>query len=153
MISSEYSLCYAEMNNVNSWINMINIVKDNFPGLDTPEDITSYRETVIKNIKRKTALCVKYKDDIVGVMLFSYNSKFLSFMAVHPEHRRKGLASSMIEKMLSCFPYNTDISVITFRECDIKGTAPRALYKKYGFKEAELVNEFNYPNQKFILHK
>ena len=74
-------------------------------------------------------------------------------MAVNPNHRRKGIASAMIEKMISLFPDNLDISVTTFRENDIKGIAPRPLYKKYGFEEDELVIEFEYPEQKFILHR
>jgi GNAT superfamily N-acetyltransferase len=74
-------------------------------------------------------------------------------MAVHPKHRRKGIASAMIERMLSLFPNNTDITVTTFRADDIKGIDPRPLYKKYGFEEDELVTEYDYPHQKFILHK
>jgi len=153
MLSKEYSLYHAKMNDIDSWIKMISIVRDNFPGLDTDENMDNYRQTVIKNIKRKTALCVKYEDVIVGVMIFSYNSKCLSCMAVHPNHRRKGIASTMIEKMLSLFPNDVDISVTTFREDDIKGIAPRQIYKKYGFEEDKFVTEFNYPNQKFILHR
>jgi ribosomal protein S18 acetylase RimI-like enzyme len=56
-------------------------------------------------------------------------------MAVHPNHRRKGNAAAMVEKMLSLFPNDTDISVTTFRENDIKGIAPRQLYRKFGFEE------------------
>lgn len=41
---------------------------------------------------------------------------------------------------------------ITFRENDVKGIAPRKLYKKFGFEEDELVEEFGYPNQRFVLH-
>ena len=37
-------------------------------------------------------------------------------------------------------------------EEDSKGTAPRALYRKFGFVEGELIEEFGYPNQRFILH-
>ena len=48
-------------------------------------------------------------------------------------------------------PYK-DITVSTFRENDSKGAAPRALYKKFGFAEDELIEEFGYPNQKFVLH-
>ena len=59
----------------------------------------------------------------------------------------------MVEKMISLFPSNMDISVTTFRKDDVKGIAPRQLYKKYGFEEDELVTEFDYPLQKFILHK
>lgn len=153
MLSEEYSLCYAEVNDIDSWIKMIEIVRDNFPGLETDEDMEGYRQTVIKNIKRQTALCVKHKGDIVGIMLFSFISKCISCMAVHPNHRRKGIAAAMIEKMLSLFPNDADVSVTTFRENDIKGIAPRQLYRKFGFEEDELVTEFNYPNQKFILHR
>jgi ribosomal protein S18 acetylase RimI-like enzyme len=148
-----YSLCYAEIQDINSWIEMVEIVRNNFPGLETTEKMEGYRQTVIKNIKRKTAFCVKYDSEIVGIMIFSYNSQCLSCMAVHPNHRRKGIASAMIEKMISLFPGDKNISVTTFREDDEKGIAPRALYKKYGFKEDEFVIEFDYPEQKFILHR
>ena len=153
MLSEKYLLGHAEIQDIDFWIKMINIVQENFPGLETTEKIEDYRQTVIKNIKRKTALCVKNEGEIVGVLLFSYNSKCLSCMAVHPNHRRKGIASAMIEKMLSLLPNNIDISVTTFRKNDEKGIAPRQLYKKYGFEEDELLTEFDYPVQRFILHK
>jgi ribosomal protein S18 acetylase RimI-like enzyme len=153
MLRKGYLLDYAKIQDIDSWIKMAAIVRDNFPGLETSEKIEEYRQTVIKNIKRNTALCVKYEGKIVGILLFSYNSKCLSCMAVHPNHRRNGIGSAMIEKMISLFPNNVDISVTTFRKDDIKGIAPRQLYKKYGFEEDELVTEFDYPLQKFILHK
>lgn len=149
MLKPGYDLIYAQINDVDSWMRMVDAVKDNFPGLEA----NSYKETLIKNIKRKTALCVKCNDEIVGVMLFSYHSQCLSCMAVHPSYRRKGIASSMIETMISLFPNNVDIQVTTFRSGDSKGIAPRALYKKYGFIEDELLTEFGYPCQKFVLHR
>ena len=153
MLSKGYLLDYAEVGDVDSWIKMVYIVRNNFPGLETSEKMEEYRQTVIKNIKRNTALCMKYEGEVVGVLLFSYNSKCLSRMAVHPNHRRNGIGAAMVEKMISLFPSNMDISVTTFRKDDVKGIAPRQLYKKYGFEEDELVTEFDYPLQKFILHK
>lgn len=44
------------------------------------------------------------------------------------------------------------ITLKTFREDDIKGIAPRLLYKKYGFAEDEFVTEFDYHLHKFTLH-
>lgn len=32
-----------------------------------------------------------------------------------------------------------------------EGRAPRRLYKSFGFVEGELIEEFGYPNQQFIL--
>jgi len=37
MLGRNYVLCYAEMQYINSWIKMIHIVRDNFPGLETDE--------------------------------------------------------------------------------------------------------------------
>ncbi|QSX06581.1 GNAT family N-acetyltransferase [Sedimentibacter sp. zth1] len=90
---------------------------------------------------------------VVGILLFSYNQSCLSCMAVHPSYRKRGIATAMINKMLSIMPKGKDITVSTFIENDNKGIAPRALYKKFGFVEDELCIEFNYPNQKFVLHR
>ena len=48
MLNEKYSLCFAEMNDIDSWIKMIDIVSDNFPGLETAEKMDGYRQTVIK---------------------------------------------------------------------------------------------------------
>lgn len=42
---------------------------------------------------------------------------------------------------------------ITFREDDLKGVAPRALYQRLGFEPEELLMEFDYPVQRFVLHR
>ena len=73
-------------------------------------------------------------------------------LGVSPKYRRHGIASILLEAALEQLDRTKDITVSTFREEDEKGTAPRALYKKYGFIEAELIEEFGYPNQKFVLH-
>lgn len=148
-----YSIQFAQVQDIGSWLEMIEIVKSNFPGLETSDQLESYKQMVIKNINRQTAICAKYDSKIVGVLLFSYNKNCLSCMAVHPSYRRKGIASNMIEKMLSLFPEDVDIWLTTFREDDEKGIAPRPLYKKFGFIADELIEEFNYPQQKFILHR
>jgi ribosomal protein S18 acetylase RimI-like enzyme len=103
-------------------------------------------------MERKSAICVKSDDEIVGVLIYSIKSECLSCMAVHPDHRRKGIASAMIDMMLSHFVKGSRISVTTFREGDSKGVAPRGMYSKFGFIEDELVIEHSYPQQKFILN-
>lgn len=45
-----------------------------------------------------------------------------------------------------------EVTVSTFRAEDEKGAAPRSLYEKYGFVPAELIEEFGYPNQKYVLY-
>lgn len=132
---------------------LVELIRWNFPGLETKELIDGYRETVTKNINRNSAICAKESDKVVGVLLFSVKHNMLCCMAVHPEYRKKGIATRMIHLMLEQLPTNRDVVVTTFREEDEKGIAPRALYKNIGFVEDELCYEFNYPEQKFILRR
>lgn len=148
-MDKQYILQFANNEDVEKWMDMVEVVKDDFPGLVIDE----YRKTLKKNIDRQTALCVKFRDQIIGILLFSIGSKCLSCMAVHPEYRERGVGSALVEKMISFFPKNIDIWVSTFRENDKLGDAPRALYKKLGFVEDELIIEYGYPNQKFVLHR
>ncbi len=148
-----YALKFAEAEDLQSWMDLIEMVRYNFPLLERDDELEKYKNVVVKNINHKSAICMKHNDEVVGVLIFSYNQKCLSCMAVHPNHRRVGIATTMIQKMLSVLPYDDDVWVITFRDNDEKGVAPRALYRGMGFKEAELLVEHNYPHQKFVLHR
>ncbi len=144
-----YKIAVAQKHDISDWMKLVKIVKDNFPGLV----IDQYRETLNKNIDRQSAICVRHQNEIVGILLFSIEQQCLSCMAIHPDHRKKGLASALIGKMISLFPKDSEIWVTTFRKNDPNGDAPRALYKKLGFVEDELVIEFGYPCQKFVLKR
>lgn len=137
---------------INSWMNLVKSVSWNFPGLETQENLDEHKETVLRFMEKKQALCVKDENTIVGVILFSKGHNMICCLAVSPQYRRFGIASKLLEKALSKLNTDKDITVSTFRENDEKGIAPRALYKKFGFVEDELIEEFGYPNQKFILH-
>ena len=139
------------MQYIDSWMYLISAVKELFPGLDTPEQFSAYRETVIKNIQSGSALCALNSDRVVGVLLFSREENSLSHLAVHPGFYRQGIASSLILRMLTALDKNRDITVNTYREGDEKGQAARALYKKLGFEEGELCYDQGYPVQKYIL--
>jgi isopentenyldiphosphate isomerase/GNAT superfamily N-acetyltransferase len=142
---------YAELDNLASWMNLVEIVRWIFPGLETEELLAEYKNTVIKNINRKSALCATDGNMVVGILLFSRKHNMLSCMAVHPEYRRRQIAAKMVSEMLKNLDRSKDIVVYTFREDDPKGEAPRAFYKSLGFEEGELIINMNYPEQRFIL--
>ena len=73
-------------------------------------------------------------------------------LAVAPAYRRHGVASMLMTEALANLDRTKEISVSTFRADDEKGIAPRALYEKFGFIADELMEEFDYPSQKFVLH-
>ena len=144
----EYRAEAADESCISKWLELVSIVSDHFPGLIMEE----YTQTLDKNIRRKTALCVKADGNIVGILLFSPEQHCLSCMAVHPEYRRQGIASALVAEMLRLMPQG-DLHVTTFREEDEKGIAPRALYQSFGFEPDKLFVEFDYPVQQFVLHR
>lgn len=141
---------YATNHNFASWMSLVEIVKGNFPGLESKEELEHYQQVVRKNMERKSAICALDGKIVVGILLFSKKLHMLSFMAVHPEYRRRGIGRQMVELMKSNMSQAEEIVVETFREGDEKGTAARAFYQSLGFEAAELVNsQVDYPTQRF----
>ena len=142
---------FGKVSYIDSWMTLVRKVSWNFPGLETEEGIIDHRNTVLKFISKNQAICVRENNRVIGVLLFSRYHNMICCLAVDPDFRRKGIASMLLEKALQELDRNRDITVSTFREDDEKGRAPRALYKKFGFKEGEPTVEFGYPNQVFVL--
>ena len=137
---------------IDSWMQLVRAVSRSFPGLETEESIDEHQQTVLKFMSKKQALCVRDKEIVIGVLLFSRSRNMICCLAVDPAHRKQGLASILLRKALDELDRSKDITVSTFRENDDKGIAPRALYRKYGFLEGEMTEEFGYPNQVFVLY-
>ena len=142
---------YGTSMDIESWMDLVKLVSWNFPGLETEADIENHRKTVLRFMDENRALCVKETDKVVGVLLISKKHNMICCLAVAPEYRRNGIASLLLQKALAELDSSKDITVITFRDNDEKGIAPRALYKKFGFVEEKLMIENDYPVQRFIL--
>lgn len=144
----------AERKNLNGWMNFVEIVRWNFPGLETEELLEKYRETVEKNIDRGTAVCALAGRMVVGVLLFSVKHNRLNFLAVHPEFRRRGIGAGLVRLAFERLDLTKDIVVDTFCEEDEKGAAPRAFYQKLGFSAGEIktiqMGGKEHPVQSFI---
>lgn len=142
----------GKRSDIDEWMKLVDEIKWNFPGLETKEEMEEHRETVLRFIRQEQALCIKDDGKITGVLLFSKKHNMICCLGVSPQFRRRGAASMLLEAALARLDHTKEITVTTFRENDEKGAAPRAFYKKFGFTEGELVEEFGYPNQKFILY-
>ena len=142
---------FGDISYIDSWMKLVRKVSWNFPGLETEEGLDEHKQTVLKFMNKKQALCVRNQETIVGVLLFSRSRNMICCLAVDPDHRKQGLASILLKKALDELDRSKEITVSTFRENDDKGIAPRALYRKFGFQEGELTEEFGYPNQVFVL--
>ena len=137
---------------IDVWMELVGEIRWNFPGLETMESLCEHRETVLRFMQRGQALCVKEGDTVTGVLLFSRKRNMICCLGVSPGYRRRGIASELLTAALEQLDRTRDITVSTFREEDAKGKAPRALYRKLGFVEDALIEEFGYPNQLLVLH-
>lgn len=125
---------YGTLQDIESWMELVQQVRWNFPGLETEAAIEDHRQTVLRFMGEHRALCVKEEDKVIGVLLLSKKHNMICCLGVAPEHRRNGIASTLLEKALLELDRSRDITVTTFRETDEKGIAPRALYKRFGFQ-------------------
>ena len=144
-------LFYGVPEDIEKWMNLITEVRWNFPGLETQEKLSEHKTTVLKFMNKRQAVCVKEESKIVGVILFSRAHNMICCLAVAPQYRRRSVATMLMDEALANLDRTKEITVSTFRADDEKGIAPRALYEKFGFVADELIEEFDYPNQKFVL--
>ena len=145
-------LFYGVPEDIENWMSLVTRVRWNFPGLETQEKLDDHKATVLRFMGKRQAICVKEGNEIAGVMLFSRGYNMICCLAVSPDYRRRGVASMLMDEALRNLDITKEISVSTFRADDEKGPAPRALYEKYGFVEDALIEEMDYPNQKYVLH-
>ena len=136
---------------IESWMELVQSVSWNFPGLETEVAIEDHRQTVLRFMGENRALCVKDAEKVVGVLLLSKKHNMICCLAVTPEYRRNGIASALLEKALAELDRSKDITVTTFRDNDKKGIAPRTLCKRFDFTEEKLMIENDYPVQRFVL--
>lgn len=144
-------LLYGVPEDIEKWMDLITEVRWNFPGLETQEKLNEHKTSVLKFMDKRQAVCVKEEAKIAGVILFSREHNMICCLAVAPRYRRRGVATMLMVEALANLDRAKEISVSTFRADDVKGIAPRTLYEKFGFVADELIEEFDYPNQKFIL--
>ena len=136
---------------IEDWMELVTLVRWNFPGLETRAALEEHRETVLRFMSQHRALCVVCGGKIAGVLLFSVKRNMICCLAVHPDYRRQGIGTALLQKALDSLDSARPVTVTTFREEDEMGAAPRALYRRFGFRKGKLFEELGYPVQEFVL--
>ncbi len=143
----------ATKQNIDDWMALVDKVKGSFPGLETEEALAEHRKTVLELMDKGCAICAKTEDRIVGTLLFSKATNTLCFLAVDAEYRRRHIGSKMFSHMLNFMDAGKDITVTTYRAEALEGIPARKFYKKMGFTEGRLTEEFGSPVQEFMLKR
>ena len=140
-------ICFAERADLPAWMNLMRLVIDGYPVMNE----TDYLGAITKCIDEKRALVLKDGNILIGAMAFSNQSGCIDFLGIHPQYRNKGIQKLFLDALLETYLPGQEIYTTTFREGDKADIGHRDLLKQLGFAERELLMEFGYPTQRFVL--
>ena len=146
-VFTKKDICFAERADLPGWMNLMRLVIDGYPVMNEAD----YFHAVSKCIDEKRALVLKDGNILIGAMTFSTGSGCIDFLGVHPQYRNKGIQKIFLDALLETYLPGQEICTTTFREGDKADTGHRDLLKQLGFAERELLVEFGYPTQRFVL--
>ena len=141
-------ICIAEMGDISAWMDLMRLVIDGYPVMDEKD----YLYEITKAIEEERALILKEDDILVGAMTFSKNSGSIDFLGIHPQYRNHQIQKLFLEILLENYLPGQEICMTTYREGDKADTGHRDLLKNLGFAERELLIEYGYPTQRFVLN-
>lgn len=137
----------ATSSDVEDWMELVRFTIDGYPCLNE----TEYLEKLHQYIAEKRALILRDNDMAIGTMTFSADTGSIDFLAIHPQYRNLGIAKFFLEQLMNELIYGKEVSITTFRAGDKADTGYREELCRLGFAERELLVEFGYPTQRFVL--
>ena len=147
-VFTKEDICIAEKSNIPAWMDLMHLVIDGYPVMDE----TDYLNEITKAIEEKRALILKEGNILIGAMIFSKNLGSIDFLGIHPQYRNQGIQKLFLEVLLDKYLPGKEISMTTYRAGDKADTGHRDLLKSLGFAERELLIEYGYPTQRFVLN-
>lgn len=127
---------------------LVRLTVNGYPCLDKE----MYLSDLMRHMKQKQALILRNEGAAAGIMGFSAKTGTIDFWAVHPQYRDRGIEKVFLDKLQNELLPGREISVTTYRSKDRADTGWRDQYLRLGFEEKELMTEFGYPTQRFVLH-
>ena len=138
---------FATIKDINDWMELVHLTVDGYPCLDEDD----YVGKLSFYIANKRALILRDDGMAIGIMGFSAEVGSIDFLAVHPQYRNFGIEKVFLDKLVDEFLTGKEISLTTYREGDKADTGYREEYLRLGFAERELLTEYGYPTQRFVL--
>lgn len=138
---------FAVPEDIPGWMELVRLVVDGYPHLEEKD----YEKQLASCILKHCALLLREGPTVIGAMIFSRNTGSIDFLGVHPQYRKKGIAGLFLKRLVRELPDGKEISITTFRVGDKADTDWREVCQKLGFTEGELLTEYGYPTQRFIL--
>ena len=137
----------ANETDIPAWMNLMHLVIDGYPEMNEEDYLTQLKI----GISEQRALVLKDDVLLIGAMLFNRHTESIDYWGIHPQYRNAGIHKLFIDALLQTYLPNQDISMTTYRAGDKADTGHRARLYTLGFAERELLVEYGYPTQKFVL--
>ncbi len=137
----------AKKADIPAWMELVGLVIDGYPCLQEQE----YLQQLHNCIEQCQALVLKTETMLIGALAFSTEKGSVEFMGVHPQYRNQGVEQILLGKLREDYFPDREISITTYRERDRADTGYRSALLRLGFTERELLMEFGYPTQRFVL--
>lgn len=141
------NIVFAQQADIDEWMALVRLTIDGYPHLNESE----YIDKLHRYISNKCALILKDDGMAIGVMGFSSDKGSIDFLAVHPQYRQLGITKLFLDKLADELLCGKEISLTTYRAGDKADTGYREEYCHLGFAERELLTEYGYPTQRFVL--
>lgn len=138
---------FATLSDAKDWMELMRLAIDGYPCLKEEE----YLENLSRYIEKKQALILRDEGMAIGILAFSKETGNIDFWAVHPQYRGLGMEEMFLNKLAEELLRGKEISLTTYREGDKADTGHRKTYLSLGFAERELLTEYGYPTQRFVL--
>jgi len=139
---------FAEPADVDDWMGLVDLAVDGYPHLRKGE----YAAKLRQYIAEEKALILRDDDrTAIGAMCFSPDKGSIDFFAVHPQYRYGGVTELFLSKLTGELLCEKEISLTTYRAGDKADTGYREELFRLGFAERELLMEYGYPTQRFVL--
>lgn len=138
---------FATPADIEDWMALVNLTIDGYPCLNKSE----YRAQLHQCIANKNALILRDERTAIGILGFSADTGSIDFLAIHPQYRHFEIAQLFLDKLADDLLFGKEISLTTYRTGDKADTGYREEYRRLGFAERELLVEYGYPTQRFVL--
>jgi AraC-like DNA-binding protein/GNAT superfamily N-acetyltransferase len=170
---------FTALIDVDDWMELVTLTIDGYPRLDETEYLENLRRYITNKkalILRDDGMAIGVMgfsieadsanscsiDCLRGVHNPETNSSpkttytaacggVVDFLAVHPQYRNLGVTKIFLDKLAAELLCGKEITVTTYRAGDKADTGYREELIKLGFVEGELITEYGYPVQKFVL--
>ena len=138
----------AEKKDIVDWMNLMRLVIDGYPVMDEDDYLAKLEES----IDEKRALVLREGDILIEAMAFTCSTRQYRI-----SWRTSAISKSRTSKViLGCLIGNISSRAGNqhdghLREQDKADTGHRDMLLQLGFAEKELLTEFGYPTQRFVL--